>query len=247
MTDLFKELFLNPETLGATIIGVIGIIAIVIYAMTHKTKPLEIKPAELKSEELDNLEWVLTGDERKEINKKVAIKLLFASIPALFYFIFLRIISLEISTIKYFILLYLVVVIVGLVSMYIYAFVAKPKEFRYKLTNQGIDISKGTENGEFNWADFVYFYTNVLAIQAADEKNEDSKKSGYFQQVRDIRGETYYLKLKPTGIFSKMNIVERSLVIYTKPDNYQKVCAFLLTKLPKHPAENIGFQKYYFK
>ncbi|PJA88510.1 MAG: hypothetical protein CO139_02595, partial [Candidatus Moranbacteria bacterium CG_4_9_14_3_um_filter_36_9] len=222
-------------------------IAIIIYAITHKTKPLEIKPIELKAEEVADLEWILTSDERRDVSKKIIIRLLYASISVLFGFLFLRIIELEISLIKYFVFLYILIIVIAFVPAYIYTLLSKPKKLIYNLTNQGVIVSKGTEKGEFNWSDFAYFYINYLEIQDVNKNSRDEEKKGYFNKMRNICGETYYLKLNPTGIFSKINIIERSLVIYTNPDNYQKVYVFLLTKLQQKPAENIGFQKYYFK
>ena len=104
------DIFFNTETLGAALIGLVFIIAIIIYAITHKTKPLEIKPIELKAEEVADLEWILTSDERRDVSKKIIIRLLYASISVLFGFLFLRIIELEISLIKYFVFLYILII-----------------------------------------------------------------------------------------------------------------------------------------
>ena len=125
---------------------------------------------------------------------------------------------------------------------YFFVSIPKSRDYRYKFKKEKIVVCKGKKQGIFKWSDFICFCISFYEV-----KNEENERNDFYGKIRKVKGETYYLKLKPRGFFSKINLVERLLVVHAKPENYKKVYAFLLTKLSQEKAKNTGFLFYYFK
>jgi len=245
MLGLFQDLFFNTETLIATLIGFVGIAGMILFVSLYKIKNPITNPVELSQKDATELEWNLNAGERKIINKKIIIKLFIIIVPILFLYLFSKRLELGIDSnnlaIGY---LLFIAVVFGL--SYLFMVIIAPKNLHYKLTNQGIVVNRGNSEGFFTWDNFIYFSGKFQGI-SLDNIDSEIQDRSVMKQLRDIRGEIFYLKFNSRGFFSKINFIERILVIYTRPDNYQKVHAFLTDKLPQEPIKNLGFQSYYFK
>lgn len=121
------------------------------------------------------------------------------------------------------------------------------KSRAYRLDDSGIVISKGKKKKYFSWNEFECFYP-YRAYQNYPNYLEESMRGQLLEAEKQIEGQIFYLKKKPTSFFSKLYKI--FVVVYSKPNNSKEVSKFLAKHLPSRkmtPITDLGLVFYQFK
>lgn len=244
--EIVKEVFGNIETLIAFIIGIIGIFGIVVYSKLSKySKNTLLSRPELiiHSESKLELKWEITDTEKRKRTRE-GIK---RKIP----YVFPMLVSaavIEYFKINSYILplIFVVAIILGFLVVYVATYIYPYKKRQYVIDDSGIYVARGKKNRKYIWEDFDYFFSDPDRKSYGDSnyKNKEKRES-FVKDIKNIEGETFFLKLKPSDVF--LRLINNVLVIYTEPDNRDKVYNFLSQKLTERNGLNVSFVHYQFK
>jgi hypothetical protein len=223
----------------------------------------------------ENLTWEITPEEKRKRTEKALILwfgfLLFFVSYAMFHLLGESRSKEEFIERLYIAIFSVASVIVGfLISFLLNKKFHYPK-IRYHLDSQGITIFKGNKKRYFLWKDFECFYIYTPVRSGQKQKIKESKIENFMKKLerkeereiakelgsklivtsemsRRIEGEVFYLKKKQSGFLSKF--YKTFVVIYSEPDNWQRVLKFLKKYLPQKPMETFtdaGLVFYEFK
>jgi hypothetical protein len=117
------------------------------------------------------------------------------------------------------------------------------KEKKYSIDNMIVWMQKRDKTKKYQWDDFEYFFRSPNMI--ITDESMQSQWDFFIKKIRDNRGEVFYLKLKPTGILSKL--ITNVVVMYARPDNHVAVYGVLSQKLVEREGLVASLMYYQFK
>jgi len=243
MTDLLREIFWNIQALVVTTIGVIGIFGMILYSkLSIKLKNTVIsEPSQVINDDID-LEWQITPSEKSEQTRRRIVK------SAPFGLLILGLVIIDTSIRNHSFVMLLILALLGIASASVYYFITYVfpyKTRRYLINETGINVEKGDLKKYYSWNEFEYFFGDP------DRKNYDNQdfvgknRSAYFEELNNIDGRKFYIKLKPTSIISR--IIKNVLVIHSDPESNENVYKILSQKLEERQGLVVSLIKYHFQ
>lgn len=229
----------------ALIIGALGISFMIFLAKLNTRNTIKRKPKRSKSDSQNkfSIAWVIEKDEKRKRTRE-GIK---RRIPYVFPILALGA-AIEYSKINSYIepLIFVGIILLGFLVVYVATYIWPYKKRQYTLDELNILVTRGERSKKYAWEDFEYFFGDPdrKSYRNRNYKNKENREN-YVKDMRGIEGESFYLKIKPSNILSRL--VKNVLVIYTEPDNCNEVHDFLSQKLTERNGLNLSLVHYQFK
>jgi hypothetical protein len=207
-----------------------------------------------------NLQWEITADEKRARNQKL---LKFIVLPLLIIVVFSQTIAYpldffnsllrgEFKEIIYDIIIFIAVFLITIV-LYFAVNKVFPYAYRsYELTADGITIVKNKKKRTYTWHEFNVFIpysmyrggklSNTSLVNGVDLAIDQTRNNLSSLEENTV-GKIFYLR-------KKSRFIKKFVVLYSEPDNYNKVYDFLKNHIKEEEmnySSDLGLVLYEFK
>lgn len=150
------------------------------------------------------------------------------------------------------IIITIILVSISFLFVIAYSFFRRRSERNYYVNNSGIRISNEKESGSFSWEDFKFFFcipdmANQIRPDIKERTLLQEKFTEYAEKTKNISGVVFYFKLKPKTRLEKIFKYSNTIIVYSEPDNYQKIYNSLINILEYKKNQLPGFGKLLYK
>ena len=200
------------------------------------------------------LKWSVSPEESQGKEKAV----LFMAIPLIIYGFFVSVfnsdINLDLKGLGIILGSFIVIAIISFSVIWFSIHFRKNKVREYKMNAEGMRIAYGEDSAFFRWEEFSSFFSDANMGGSTERsyvglRNREfaRKADAYLEEVKDVSGANFYLKLKPKSIIEKVFRYGNLVFVHGKPENYGAIYEMLSGRLEENESKYPGFGRILYK